>query len=506
MVTLVFIVVCTVFLAVGLATGRAKSGEAQDAAMLITARRRFPMWLACLTLAATWIGGGYINGTAEAIYDPARGLVWCQAPWCYALSLIFGGLVFAKPMRTRGYQTMLDLFEDRYGKQMAATLFIPALIGDLFWTAAILSALGATLGKLFGIDSALAIGLSTAVVVAYTVFGGLWSVACSDVVQLACIVFGLAVTVPYALEASGGWQSVQATYLLQMGDQARLFPRITDWYGHDPWAWRWLDSALLLVLGGIPWQVYFQRILACRTSGVAVGMSFLGGFICLAVALVPALLGAVGVSIDWSQYGNGIAPVPSEILPHILRYVLPPVASLLGLMAVVAAVMASTDSSILASASLFTWNVYRPLRQISDHDPRLPRMLRWSIVVMGVLAVALAVKVKSVYELWFLSSDLVYVILFPQLVMGLFFRRVTRTGAVAGVAVAVVARSVIFALNQSAVAALVGQVDWPRFVSYVPWLTMAMLSSLLTTALVSLLSGQSPAERTNASELWVGEI
>ena len=90
--------------------------------------------------------------------------------------------------------------------------------------------------------------------------------------------------------------------------------------------------------------------------------------------------------------------------------------------------------------------------------------------------------------------------------MGLFFRRVTRTGAVAGVAVAVVARSVIFALNQSAVAALVGQVDWPRFVSYVPWLTMAMLSSLLTTALVSLLSGQSPAERTNASELWVGEI
>lgn len=37
---------------------------------------------------ATWVGGGYINGTAEAIYT--SGLVWCQAPFGYALSLVFG--------------------------------------------------------------------------------------------------------------------------------------------------------------------------------------------------------------------------------------------------------------------------------------------------------------------------------------------------------------------------------------------------------------------------------
>lgn len=37
---------------------------------------------------ATWVGGGYINGTAEAIYT--SGLVWCQAPFGYAMSLVFG--------------------------------------------------------------------------------------------------------------------------------------------------------------------------------------------------------------------------------------------------------------------------------------------------------------------------------------------------------------------------------------------------------------------------------
>ena len=39
---------------------------------------------------ATWVGGGYINGTAEVLYDKSLGLVWAQAPWCYAISLGLG--------------------------------------------------------------------------------------------------------------------------------------------------------------------------------------------------------------------------------------------------------------------------------------------------------------------------------------------------------------------------------------------------------------------------------
>lgn len=46
--------------------------------------------LSILLYIATWVGGGYINGTAEAIYT--SGLVWCQAPFGYALSLVFGML------------------------------------------------------------------------------------------------------------------------------------------------------------------------------------------------------------------------------------------------------------------------------------------------------------------------------------------------------------------------------------------------------------------------------
>ena len=53
------------------------------------------------SLSATWVGGGYINGTAEYVYTPGSGLLWTQAPFGYALSLAIGGLLFAKQMRKK---------------------------------------------------------------------------------------------------------------------------------------------------------------------------------------------------------------------------------------------------------------------------------------------------------------------------------------------------------------------------------------------------------------------
>lgn len=78
---------------------------------------------------ATWVGGGYINGTAEAVYT--SGLVWCQAPFGYSLSLVFGGIFFANKMRQQGYITMLDPLQDTFGERMGGLLFLPALCGEV---------------------------------------------------------------------------------------------------------------------------------------------------------------------------------------------------------------------------------------------------------------------------------------------------------------------------------------------------------------------------------------
>ena len=124
-----------------------------------------------------------VNGSAEAVFS--NGIVWCQTPFGYSLALILGkssknvisnpeysssfsrwpllrethevGIsVFLKCSQTRsiitiiifvvgrdkGYVTMLDPFQLKYGTNIGGLLFLPALFGETIWTASILSALG----------------------------------------------------------------------------------------------------------------------------------------------------------------------------------------------------------------------------------------------------------------------------------------------------------------------------------------------------------------------------
>ena len=108
-------------------------------------------------------------------------------------------MFFAKKMREANYITMLDPLQDRYGKVMGAFLYIPAFLGETFWSASILSALGATLRVILGLEMTLSVIVSALIAVGYTFFGGLYSVAYTDVVQLGCIAVGLWLCVPFSL-------------------------------------------------------------------------------------------------------------------------------------------------------------------------------------------------------------------------------------------------------------------------------------------------------------------
>ena len=104
---------------------------------------------------------------------------------------IKGGFFFANKMREQGYVTMLDPFQETLGSRMGGLLFLPALCGEIFWSAAILAALGATVSVIIDLDNNTSIILSAIIALIYTLFGGLYSVAYTDVIQLFCIFVGL---------------------------------------------------------------------------------------------------------------------------------------------------------------------------------------------------------------------------------------------------------------------------------------------------------------------------
>jgi high affinity choline transporter 7 len=403
---------------------------------LMLAGRNLPLGLAAFTMAATWVGGGYINGTAEAAY--ATGPLGIQAPWGYALSLVVGGLFYAPIMRRHGFTTMLDPLQQRFGERFGSLLYFPAFVGEVFWSAAILTALGSTFGTVFGLDVATAIIASGLVAIGYTLIGGLWAVAVTDVLQLIVLVVGLTVIVPVVAGPLGGVAEMWATYAEQLGDEARWTPSLAGWR-QDAGFWSWWDAALLLVFGGIPWHVYFQRVLASKDAHTARWLSLAAAPVCLLAAAPAVLIGAVAAVTDWASLGLA-APEPALALPWVLRHLGGPVIASVGLAAIAAAVMSSVDSSILSAASMGAWNLYRPLVRPAASSADLARAVRIGVAIVGSLALLLALRVGSVYGLWFLSSDLVYCVLFPQLTLALFDRRATPTGAKAAFFVAVALR------------------------------------------------------------------
>lgn len=460
-----------------------KKKRDHSAEEVLLAGRRLPLWIAVLTMSATWVGGGYINGTAESAN--ALGLAWVQAPWGYALSLIIGGLFFARRMREREYTTLLDPLAERFGVKMGAVLSLPAVCGEVFWSAAILTALGTTFGVILNIDFSLAIILSAAIAILYTVIGGLWSVAMTDTIQMCILLLGLLI-VPFTISHVDSWWAVWEAYQTKHGSLAVLAPPWDGW-NHPDWGnyyWQWWDYALLLVFGGIPWQVYFQRVLASKNADVAVRLSVVAGFICLLAAIPPIMIGMLSSVTDWAALGLSGPENPALTLPYVIRHLTNPWVASIGLGAIAAAVMSSVDSSILSASSLCTWNVVRPLLKPDLSGEKLTAVLKKAIVIIGVCATILALKVESVYALWFLCSDFVYCILFPQLVCALFDKKANRYGSLAGLIVSFVLR---FGGGEP-VLGISTFIPYPMIedgMVLFPFRTLAMVSGLLTILLVS---------------------
>ena len=428
------------FLAIGwAATRRSRDGSAAD---FIVAGRAMPLWLATMTMTATWVDGGYLLGTAEGVYrsSVATGL---QGGVCFGISLILGGLFFARTMREHAFTTLIDPFEARFGARWAVVLSLPAMLAEMFWSAELLVALGATFGVVLNMELSTAILMSAAVVTLYTMAGGMWAVAYTDAFQLALVAIGLGAALPVALDAVGGLGAAWTTYQAARPEAALLIPPLDASSGL--WTRQaivsWWDVSIMLMLGGIPWNCYFQRVLSCRSPRAAVQHSILAGLLTIALTVPPLLFGLVAFAYPWpAELAAQLAAQPADALPMIFKYVVPPAIGLFGLAAIVGAVTSSFSASILSAGSMFSWNTCTRLWNPDMSFGRMKLVMRATILALGVGAVWMALEVQSVQALWFFTSDLVFVLLFPQLISALFDTKANLAGSVAAFSVSLVLR------------------------------------------------------------------
>ena len=171
--------------------------------------------------------------------------------------------MFAKQMRDAEYFTMIDPFTQKYGK-WGSVLVLPAAISEIIWCAAILSSLGSTIYIILGVDDTFSIYISALLSLSYTVCGGAVSVAYTDVVQIIFVILGLGLALPFSMSHS----AVNDISFYDKHNNASLTIEDTDWIGsiaYHEWG-TWMDTCLLCLLGGVPWQSYFQRVLSAQSG------------------------------------------------------------------------------------------------------------------------------------------------------------------------------------------------------------------------------------------------
>lgn len=388
----------------------------------LVAGRSLGYTLSTFTIFATWFGAETCIGAAGAIYE--NGLSGGTAdPFGYGLCLLFMGLVFAVPLWKLRLTTLADLFRQRFSpgvERLAVLMLVPT---SMLWAAAQIRAFGQVISASSGLEVSLTITMAAAVVIAYTVFGGLLADAWTDVIQGIALIIGLFVLFGAFMTGGGA------------AELAALEPERLDPFGGASFLGI-LESWSIPVVGSVVAAELVSRIIAAKNPTIARRSSLFAGVIYLGIGVVPVTIGLVGFQLlpDLAE--------PEQILPILAQQYLPPFLYMLFAGALVSAILSTVDSALLVASGLVSHNLIFPLRPALAERAKV-RVARGGVVIFGIIAYVAALYAKGVYQLVEEASEFGSAGIFIVVVFGLF----TRLGGVASAYAALVTGIVLWFLG-----------------------------------------------------------
>ncbi|RKX86529.1 MAG: hypothetical protein DRP57_01350 [Spirochaetes bacterium] len=391
--------------------------------------RRMPFWLVTATLFATWWGGGTVlGGSGAAFTDGFHGVIY--DPYGAGLTLIIAGFFFMKIVHDAKVNTAAQFFSCRYGSWAArwsGVLMVPTYI---LFTAVQLVAMGKIFQVLLGWPYALTILLGTAIILFYTVLGGILAVAWTDFFQVIILLAGLFIIFPLALKLAGGWNNVVAATPAAHFD---FFP--SKGAGLSDWLWWW--GALLGVgLGTLAAPDMYQRAIVAKNGKVASASALTSGVAYWIIGVIPVYLAFIAITLigNGTLSGTIINDDPEKLILVLARTVLHPALAGIFIASLLAAVMSSGDSAMFAPAAILSNDLYKPayekIKKQPLSDTGLVLSTRVSVFIIAGTALLVGFFYANMYDLLVLAFQLLFHVLFFPLVLGVYWKKANTPGAI----------------------------------------------------------------------------
>jgi Na+/proline symporter len=344
--------------------------------------------------------------------------------------LILVGLFFAGKLYRMNLLTISDYYRERYGRSVEIFCSIIIMVSYLGWVSAQVTALGLVFNLLSGGVISMPWGMTIGVVsvLAYTLFGGMWSVAITDFMQMIILVVGLATLAVYAGDQAGGADKVIALAVSQDLFKFLPEPNMKD-------ILFFLAAAITIMFGSIPQQDVFQRVMSANSLNAATKGPIIGGICYILFAFVPMFLVVSALIIMPEQAAQLIEEDPQKVLPTLVMTQMPFIMQVLFFGALLSAIKSCASATLLAPSVTFTENIWR---QFFPHqgDKQSLLAMRVTVLVFSALVLLYAIQMQgsSIYEMVSGAYQVTLVGAFIPLLFGLYWAKATTQGAILSIA------------------------------------------------------------------------
>jgi solute:Na+ symporter, SSS family len=433
-------VILYLLLSVGI--GLFAATRVQNSKDFAVAGRSLPLAVVTATVFATWFGAEAVLGiSATFVKEGLRGVV--ADPFGSSMCLMLAGLFFAPRLYRLNMLTVGDYYRYRYNRTVEVLCTLCIVASYVGWVAAQFKVLGLVLNVVTegAVSQSAGIVIGAAIVLTYTTFGGMFSVAVLDFVQISIIMGGLLYIVSIVGDLAGGVGTV-IDHAAAAG-KLDLFPppTMTAWI---PFIGAWMT----MMLGSIPQQDVFQRITSAKNERTAVRGALLGAVLYFGFCFVPMFLAYAAMLVDPSKFGLLLEQDSQLILPRLILEHTPIAAQIIFFGALLSAVMSCSSATLLAPSVALSENVMRPVLSHLN-DSAFLRLMR--VVLVGFASVVLVIALWSdatIYKLVVNTYKITLVAAFIPLAAGLYWRRATTQGALCAIVAGLTSWSALELLSQ----------------------------------------------------------